>query len=90
MWRSAGNGLTVNLAMVGRISTFKSQMYAIMDEVRRKHSLKMGRYLTPEEREDIKRLVPDTGPDWSEWKGKLESGEVSAAIKGVANAYRED
>jgi hypothetical protein len=29
--------------------------------VSKRYPLVMGRYLTPEEREDIKRLVPDTG-----------------------------
>jgi len=53
-----------------------------MAEVLKIYPLVMGRYLTPEEREDIKRLVPDTGPDWSGWKRKLESGEISEAVKG--------
>ena len=52
------------------------------DEVKRKYPLVMGRYLTPEEREDIRRLVPDTGPDWSEWERRLDNGEISAAVRG--------
>jgi hypothetical protein len=61
------------------------ECYSMNDksEPLRKYPLNMGRYLTPEEREDIRRLVLDTGPDWSGWKRKLESGEVSAAIKSV-------
>lgn len=54
-----------------------------MDEVASKYPLRMGRYLTEEEREDIRRLVLDTGPDWSAWKRKLESGEISAAINAI-------
>jgi hypothetical protein len=52
-----------------------------MDKVLQKYPLRMCRYLTEEEREDIRRLVPDTGPDWSAWKSRLESGEISAAIR---------
>jgi hypothetical protein len=32
-----------------------------------KYPLNMGRYLTQEEREDLRRRVPATGPDWSSW-----------------------
>ena len=58
---------------------FKEYWLNVIDDVSPKYPLNMGRYLTPEEREDIKRLVPDAGPDWSELKRKLDSGEVSAA-----------
>jgi hypothetical protein len=60
-----------------------------MDEVSwkkklsRKYPLRMGRYLTQEEREDIRRLVPDTGPDWSALEKRLENGEISAAIRQI-------
>jgi hypothetical protein len=53
------------------------------NELLRKYPLNMGRYMTPEERENIRRLVPDTGPDWSDWKRKLENGEISAAIRRI-------
>jgi hypothetical protein len=48
-----------------------------------KYPLRLGRYLTQEEREDIRRLVPDTGPDLSDWKRKLENGEIFAAIRRI-------
>ena len=54
-----------------------------MDEVATKYPLRMGRYLTQEEREDIRRLVPNTRPDWGAWKRKLEIGEISAAINAL-------
>jgi hypothetical protein len=54
-----------------------------MNGLSRKYPMRMGRYLTQEEREDIRRLVPDTVPDWSAWKRKLESGEISAFINAV-------
>jgi hypothetical protein len=60
---------------------FKEYWLNVMDDVSHKYPLNMGRYLTPEEREDIKRLVPDAGPDWRELKRKLDSGEVSAACR---------
>lgn len=38
------------------------------EELREIYPLYMGRYLTEEEREHIKELLPeDTGPDWSAW-----------------------
>lgn len=52
-------------------------------ELARKYPLRLGRYLIQEEREDIRRLVPDTGPDWSDRKRKLENGEISAAIRRI-------
>jgi hypothetical protein len=62
-------------------------MGRITDEaLRKKYPLRMGRYLTQEERENIRRLCPPTGPDWSNWKKKLENGAVSAAArKATAN-----
>ena len=59
-------------------------------ELARKYPLRLGRYLTQEEREDIRRLVPDTGPDWSDRKRKLENGEISAAIRGVSYGNRDN
>lgn len=56
-----------------------------LSEIQKKYPLRMGRYLTQEEREDIKRLVPDSGPDWSGWKKLLVSGRVSAAVRKTKN-----
>ena len=60
---------------------FKEYWLNVIDDVSRKYPLRMGRYLTQEEKKDIGRLVPDTTLDWSAWKRKLESGEISTAIK---------
>jgi hypothetical protein len=60
---------------------FKKYGLNVMDDVSRKYTLRMSRYLTQEERKDIRLLVPDTSPDWSAWKRKLESGEISTAIR---------
>jgi hypothetical protein len=64
----------------------RKRMERITDEALwKKYPLRMGRYLTQEEREDIRRLCPPTEPDWSNWKKKLENGAVSAAAR-KANA----
>ncbi len=65
------------------ILSVETQKEEVTDEVAYKYPLRMGRYLTQEEREDIKWLVPDTGPDWSDWKRKLESREISATINAI-------
>ena len=54
-----------------------------------KYPLRMGRYLTQKEREDIKQLVPDTSPDWSAWDKKLKSGEISDAINSWISPARD-
>jgi hypothetical protein len=61
----------------------KHDLARILERLRDKYPLRMGRYLTDLEREDIRRSVPDTGPDWTDWKRKLESGEVSAACQAI-------
>ena len=62
------------------------EIEAKRDKIKKKYPLRMGRYLTEEEREDIRRNWPNTRPDWSNWKKKLESGAVSAAVrKATAN-----
>ena len=52
------------------------------DKIKKKYPLRMGRYLTEEDREDIRRNWPNTRPDWSSWAKKLMNGLVSAAIRG--------
>ena len=47
---------------------FKEYWLNVMNDLSRKYPLRMGRYLTQEERDDIRRLCPDTGPDWTRWK----------------------
>lgn len=60
------------------------------EALRNKYPLRMGRYLSQEEREDIRRLCPPAGPDWSNWKQKLESGIVSALVRKIAANERGD
>ena len=50
-------------------------------KLQKKYPLRMGCYLTSQEREDIERLHPDTGPDWSEWQ-KTGLKAATAALKG--------
>lgn len=54
------------------------------EALQNKYPLRMGRYLTQKEREDIRTLCPPTGPDWSNWTLKLESGVVSAVVRKIA------
>jgi len=42
-------------------------LQGILKDLEAKYPLRMGRYLTRAEREDIRRLVPDSNPDWSDW-----------------------
>lgn len=52
-------------------------------ELLKKYPFNMGRYLTDSERNDIRAMVTDSGVDWSEWKRKLESGEISDACQAI-------
>jgi hypothetical protein len=52
-------------------------------ELPKRYPLNMDRYLTDSERNDIGAMVTDSGVDWSGWKRKLESREVSAACQAI-------